>query len=201
MVSQGTDSWQLDFNTIYERPRSYFLRSFLVKADLQYVNRVTNRRNITKERDSYTTLACAAALKARRNGAVALFTTQKNHVVSLANKLIELCLNNTPVAQYSPSVARELPDLVEYIAFQFGITYSLSQLLKYGIGFHHGDLPQEIRREMENAIQNRAVDILICTSTLAEGVNLPIRTLVVHTIKRYDGKSLRSIEKEALRIL
>lgn len=199
MVPQGNDSWQLDFNTIYERPRSYFLRSFLIKADLQYFNTATNRLNLISGRSSYTTLACAAALKARRNGPVALFTTQKNFVASLSNKMLELCGNNALVTQDSPDATPDLPDLIEYIAFQFGANYSLSQLLRYGIGFHHGDLPQEIRREMETAIQNSAVNILICTSTLAEGVNLPIRTLVVHTIKRFDGSVLRSIEKRSIK--
>ncbi|MFO3289593.1 DEAD/DEAH box helicase [Legionella pneumophila serogroup 1] len=199
MVSQGDDSWQLEFNTIFARPRSYFLRSFIVKVDFQYLNRTTNRLNLIKGRKSYTTLACVAALKARRNGPVAIFTTQKNHVSNLSDKMLEMSEKYAHVMKDSPNAALELPNLIEYITFQFGTNYSLSQLLKYGIGFHHGDLPQEIRREMENAIQNGAVNILICTSTLAEGVNLPIRTLVVHTIKRHDGSVLQYIEKRSIK--
>ena len=42
---------------------------------------------------------------------------------------------------------------------------------------------------MEEAIHNKIISILICTNTLAEGVNLPIRTLVIHTVKRYDPRS------------
>ena len=202
IVFQDTESWQLEFNTIYERPRSYFLLNFLTKNDLRYVNLKTNNPKLIDGYKSYITIACAAALKARRNGSVALFTTQKdkNGVAGLAKKILELCHLNAVVTEHSPEPAPSLPDLIEYINFQFGENYSLSQILKYGIGFHHGDLPQEIRREMETAIQNSAINILICTSTLAEGVNLPIRTLVVHTIKRFDKRTKKPCLIEKRRI-
>ncbi len=201
IVLQDTESWRLEFNTIYERPRSYFLFNFLTKNDLRYVNLKTNNPKLIDGYKSYITIACAAALKARRNGSVALFTTQKgkNGVAGLAKKILELCCLNAVVTEHSPEPAPSLPDLIEYINFQFGENYSLSQILKYGIGFHHGDLPQEIRREMETAIQNSAINIVICTSTLAEGVNLPIRTLVVHTIKRFNGSALCSIKKRSIK--
>ncbi len=196
---QGANSWQLDFNTIYERPRSYFLSKFLIKDEFRYLNPATNRLNLIGGRNSYTTLACAAALKAQRNGPVALFTTQKNFVAGLAKKFLELYKLAVKITAQEQTLSHNLPDLIEYIGFQFGDDYSLSQLVEHGIGFHHGDLPQEIRREMETAIQNKTISILICTSTLAEGVNLPIRTLVVHTIKRFDGEFTRPIENRSIK--
>jgi len=202
ITSQGSDTWQLDFNTIYSRPRSYFLRSFLIKDDFRFTNPSTNRLNLIGGRDTYTMLACAAAIKARRNGSVALFTTQKdnkNGVAALANKMLELYSLGVAVTGNTLILSSDLPDLIKYITFQFGVDYSLSKLLEYGIGFHHGDLPQEIRREMELAIQNQIINILICTSTLAEGVNLPIRTLVMHTVKRYDGNGRSYIQKRSIK--
>jgi helicase len=52
---------------------------------------------------------------------------------------------------------------------------------------------------MEAAIQNKLITILICTSTLAEGVNLPIRTLVMHTIKRFNGEVTSPIENRSIK--
>lgn len=192
LVTQSSqqDSWKLDVNPIYKRPRSYFLVNFLVKNDFRYLNPATDRLKLIPNWDNETSLACAAALKARRNGAVALFTTQRNFINHLANKLITLFELDSLVSQNSPSLSDKLPKLIKYIEFQLGQDYLLSRLLNYGIGFHHGKLPQEIRREMEEAIQNKIINVLLCTSTLAEGVNLPIRTLIVHTIKRYAGEKL-----------
>lgn len=201
IVSESNIAWRLEFNTIFDRPKSYFLSKFLIQDDFRFLNSSTGRQNLIGNYRSYTSLACAAALKARRSGPVALFTTMKgkNGIAGLANKLIEMCESGMHAAQQAPELSGELPKLLEYATFQFGGSYLLPRLLAQGMGFHHGDLPQEIRREMEAAIQNGVISVLICTSTLAEGVNLPIRTLVVHTIKRFDGEALKAIEQRSIK--
>jgi len=196
-----TTSWQLDFNTIYARPKSYFLRSFITQDDFRYLNTTTGRLNLIGGYRNYISLSCATALKARGHGPVALFTTMKsdNGVSGLAKKLISLCELEVKVAMPLPAPSESLVILLEYMRFQFGDSYLLTRLLNFGMGLHHGDLPQEIRREMEDSIQNGSINLLICTSTLAEGVNLPIRTLVVHTIKRFDGDVLTPIEQRSIK--
>ncbi|MCE5212857.1 MAG: DEAD/DEAH box helicase [Deltaproteobacteria bacterium] len=186
-------SWQLDVNPIYARPRSYFLLKFLDQDDFRYLNRETGRLKLIAGWNSYVSLACAAALKARRNGSVALFTTSRGDqgIRGLAHKLITLCEFNALVAQNSPQLSDQLPLLVEFVEFILGSEYLLTRLLRFGAGFHHGMLPQELRREMEESIQDGIISILICTTTLAEGVNLPIRTLVVHTVRRYNSTEQR----------
>ena len=49
---------------------------------------------------------------------------------------------------------------------------------------HHGDIPQETREVFEGLVRTGEVRFAICTSTLAEGVNLPIRTLVLYSVQR-----------------
>lgn len=182
------DCWQLDVNPIFERPRSYFLKNFLVKGDFRYLNPSTNHQKLIGGWNSYLALSCAAALKARRSGAVALFTTSRgtNGIRGLAEKLISMCESNVLVAQKSPVTSDRLPVLLEFIEFLLGHDYLLTRLLMFGAGFHHGMLPQEVRRVMEEGIHDGTITILLCTTTLAEGVNLPIRTLVVHTVRRYN---------------
>ena len=201
ITPENPTTWQLDFNTIYQRPTSYFLKRFLTNNDFKYLKASTGRLNQVSGYESYTSLACAAALKARGHGPVALFTTQKSDygVRGLAKKLISLCELEVKVAMPISAVSERLGVLLEYMRFQFGDSYLLVRLLEFGMAFHHGDLPQEIRREMEVAIQNGAINLLICTSTLAEGVNLPIRTLVVHTIRRFDGDALNPIEQRSIK--
>lgn len=48
-----------------------------------------------------------------------------------------------------------------------------------GIGIHKGDLPHQIRRIIEDAFQDNALRFLISTTTLAEGINLPIKTIII----------------------
>lgn len=193
---QQKDYWQLSFNTIHRQPKSYFLRNFIVKDDLRFINRDTGNRNLLPQRDSPAMLASISALKSRKHGAVAIFTTQKgpNGVSGLTNAMLRLFENDAFSCNDDFQQSEALEQLRDYIGFQFGTTHKLRALLSHGIGFHHGDLPQEIRREMEEGIQGNLFNILICTTTLAEGVNLPIRTLVMHTIRRFNGQIMEPIK-------
>ncbi|MCC7178930.1 MAG: hypothetical protein IT177_11125 [Acidobacteria bacterium] len=49
---------------------------------------------------------------------------------------------------------------------------------------HHGDISQEAREVLEGLVRHGSVRCVICTSTLAEGVNFPIRTLVLYSVQR-----------------
>jgi len=79
---------------------------------------------------------------------------------------------------------------VEYFQLEYGDRWVGSQALRAGVVLHHGDLPQETREVAESLVRNGHVKFAICTNTLAEGVNLPIRTLVLYSVQRH-GKSGR----------
>lgn len=200
-IKKNGDQWQLDFNTIFSRPKNFFLSRFLTDDDFRYLNPTTHRSKLYDNRSSPTALACAAALKASKVGAVALFTTMKgrNGVKGLCNGLISMIKNQINLAPRITPMSEELNRVREYCIFQLGTDYVLAEALQYGIGIHHGSFPQDIRREMEEAIHKGIIKILICTSTLAEGVNLPIRTLVVHTIKRFEGDYSREISRRSIK--
>lgn len=182
------DRWMLDVNPIYPRPRSYFLKDFLVADDFRFANPDSGRRKLLDNWKSLGSLTCASALRARRNGPVAVFTTTRGDqgVNGLSRKLLDFCESGATVANGAPQLSNRAPLVHEYVAFLLGLDHRLSRLLAHGIGFHHGRLPQELRRTMEESIADGTITILVCTGTLAEGVNLPIRTLVVHTFKRYN---------------
>jgi POLQ-like helicase len=57
---------------------------------------------------------------------------------------------------------------------------------KLGIFSHHGNTPHGIRLAVEHAVKYRHAKCVICTSTLAQGVNLPIRYLIVTSV--YQGR-------------
>ena len=53
---------------------------------------------------------------------------------------------------------------------------------QYGIFSHHGNGPHGIRLAVEYAMRENLIRFVVCTSTLAQGVNLPIRYLIVTSI-------------------
>ena len=63
---------------------------------------------------------------------------------------------------------------------------TLAGLVRSGVAFHHAGLAQAARSEVEAAFRARRIRLLASTPTLAAGVNLPARRVVVSSILRYD---------------
>lgn len=61
--------------------------------------------------------------------------------------------------------------------------FSLTELLRYRIAFHHGGLPPFIRRRIEDLYAKRKIKYIFCTSTLLEGVNLPTKNVFIYPFK------------------
>ncbi len=62
----------------------------------------------------------------------------------------------------------------------------LSGLLPYGVAFHNASLTNPERRVVERAFRDRALKALVATPTLAAGINLPARRVIVRDTSRYD---------------
>jgi len=53
--------------------------------------------------------------------------------------------------------------------------------LELGIGVHFGDLPESVRRSVESDFAGGRLKILIATNTVAQGLNFPIKNLIIHS--------------------
>ncbi|KAG5301910.1 activating signal cointegrator 1 complex subunit 3 [Histoplasma ohiense] len=65
---------------------------------------------------------------------------------------------------------------------------SLKEALSFGIGLHHAGLVESDRQLSEELFANNKVQILVATSTLAWGVNLPAHLVVVKGTQFFDAK-------------
>ncbi|MEM1596859.1 MAG: DEAD/DEAH box helicase [Desulfurococcaceae archaeon] len=62
----------------------------------------------------------------------------------------------------------------------------LSELIAKGVAFHHAGLSHISRKVIEEAFRSKVIKVVYATPTLAAGVNLPARRVLV-SIKRYDS--------------
>lgn len=62
---------------------------------------------------------------------------------------------------------------------------NLKELLPFGIGIHHAGLCRDDRRLVEDLFYGRHLRVLISTATLAWGVNLPARTVIIKGTQIY----------------
>ncbi|SDY29358.1 DEAD/DEAH box helicase [Halobellus clavatus] len=66
----------------------------------------------------------------------------------------------------------------------------LAAAIESGVGFHHAGLVSEHRALVESAFRDRSLQVICATPTLAAGVNVPARRVVVRDLKRYTGEEM-----------
>ncbi|NHE59939.1 DEAD/DEAH box helicase [Cyclobacterium plantarum] len=193
-------NYNLIVNPLSSYPQRYDLFKYLVSDSLKY-----KKEEELKSTTAIKSVSVATALRALPSGAVALFTTEKRGhrgVEDLCEEIIrqvnEHILVNNPL-NYADAMLST--NLQEYFSEVFGQDYLLTRLVQVGALFHHGDLPQDVREVVENALRDEKIKLVVCNTTLAEGVNLPIRTMVLHSTQRYDGNALKEMSVRSLKNL
>ncbi|KAL0946540.1 hypothetical protein HGRIS_012747 [Hohenbuehelia grisea] len=75
----------------------------------------------------------------------------------------------------------------------------LSELAAAGIGVHHAGLSMDDRRTTEDLYLKKVLRVVVCTSTLAVGVNLPAHTVVIKGVQTFQNNA--SIEYSDLDVM
>jgi helicase len=65
----------------------------------------------------------------------------------------------------------------------------LGRAIKNGCAFHHAGLTSPQRKLVETCFKKGLLGCIVATPTLAAGINLPARTVVVRDVKRYDANT------------
>jgi superfamily II DNA/RNA helicase len=75
-----------------------------------------------------------------------------------------------------------LLDRLESFDFSIGSGNKLRTLLARGVGIHHAGLLPRYRRVVETLFQEKLLPYCVCTETLAAGINLPARSVILTTL-------------------
>ena len=77
------------------------------------------------------------------------------------------------------------------IAMTSGFGQTLSRLIRNGVGVHHAGMLPRHRRLVERLAAEGLLAVICGTDTLGVGVNIPIRTVVMTGLTKYDGAKVR----------
>jgi helicase len=126
-----------------------------------------------------------------RGGQALIFAETRKRAASLAAKAAE------GVYKLLDKAARELTVKTSSEILARGddseITKTLAKLVSKGVAFHHAGLAPSSREIVESSFREGVIKLLTATPTLAAGVNLPARRVVIASILRYDSEYGRNL--------
>lgn len=163
----------------------FFVPRVINQLKLSLKNRERTERVFPVKNDGQT-IALFLGLKLVPKGAVAIFCGRKTSAESLCEKIVDAYdrgLNIKPPVEFSNyGEAKRLTYLYER---NLGPNAIATFCARLGIFSHYGNTPHGIRLAVEHAMKRKNSRFVICTSTLAQGINLPIRYLIVTSV--YQG--------------
>ncbi|MCD5418330.1 DUF3516 domain-containing protein [Rhodococcus pyridinivorans] len=78
--------------------------------------------------------------------------------------------------------------------FSTGFGKTLSRLVRHGIGVHHAGMLPKYRRLIEKLAQDGLLKVICGTDTLGVGINVPIRTVLLTGLTKFDGTRTRQLK-------
>ncbi len=69
----------------------------------------------------------------------------------------------------------------------------LRRMYRRGVAFHHAGLHVGLKGLVERLYEQRLIQVLYTTSTFALGINMPARSVVFDSLRKYDGRAVNPI--------
>jgi hypothetical protein len=166
---------------------SYAKRDYFVPRVLE--ENTLNRRpselvdRIFPEKSKSNDVALYLGIRLVPEGSVAIFCGRKDTASGMAARAVDIYGRGFVLAAPATYAnADELLRMKTLVDGHFGDHSITSRAATLGIFVHHGTTPHGLRLAIEYGMQHGRLNFVACTSTLAQGVNLPIRYLIVSGI-------------------
>uniref|UniRef100_A0A182PQA8 DNA polymerase theta n=1 Tax=Anopheles epiroticus TaxID=199890 RepID=A0A182PQA8_9DIPT len=166
---------------------------------IRYIKGTLHGYTVSKDSDHVALLCLETILD---GCAVIVFCPSKDWceqlAISLASSLHALRKDNHPYAELRQRLheqldgARQEEVLLQLRNCPAGLDNVLEKTVRYGVAFHHAGLTTDERDILEGSFRDGALRILVATSTLSSGVNLPARRVIIRTPK-FGGKPISAL--------
>jgi activating signal cointegrator complex subunit 3 len=125
-----------------------------------------------------------------------VFVSSRRQTRLTALDLISYCASDDNPKKFLHTSEDEISNIAETLHDK-----ALKNTIVFGVAIHHAGLDNNDRKTVESLYLQGKIQILIATSTLAWGVNLPCHLVVVKGTEYFDGKVGRYVNFEVTDIL
>lgn len=173
----------------------YFIPLNIKPIELQLASRERKLR-LFPERDNARDIALYYGIRLCKNGGTAVYVDKTSMVRTTIDRLIEIKKRGyeiTNIIDYADTT--EMSKIYQLMSKYYGTLHTYSIASQYGILPHHSRLPNGVKLSVEYALRKNLAHFVVCTSTLAQGVNIPIKYLIIPGInKRNSQTHVRSFQ-------
>ncbi len=119
-----------------------------------------------------------------RGGQCLIFDSSRRNAASTATRVSKALASHKSCASYKTPHLAELADTIRET--DTDAARKLAGCIECAATFHHAGLLPEHRRIVENGFRNNEIKVIACTPTLAFGLNLPARRVIIKSYRRYN---------------
>lgn len=143
------------------------------------------KERIFPNKTSSASIALYLSIKLVAKGSVAIFCGTKKMIPGICEQVVDAFERDVPLPFPVEVSDKEEIDRLHFLSSSnLGQDEAATKCVKLGILNHHGNAPHGIRLSVEYAMKTGKAKCVICTSTLAQGVNLPIRYLILTNLNQ-----------------
>uniref|UniRef100_A0A0K2UGB9 U5 small nuclear ribonucleoprotein 200 kDa helicase n=1 Tax=Lepeophtheirus salmonis TaxID=72036 RepID=A0A0K2UGB9_LEPSM len=135
----------------------------------------------------------------RKDKQVMVFVHARNATVKTALNLKESAQNHGHAALFEPENTSQLGIAMK--ALSKSRNKHIMELFQSGIGTHHAGMLRSDRNIVEKLFSQGLIKVLVCTATLAWGVNLPAHGVIIKGTEIYDAKKSSFVDIGILDVL
>ena len=117
-----------------------------------------------------------------------IFVSTRRSAQSLARKLSERIIKKWTREKNEQIVKmKDLQKDIKSVGDDSAISDSLETAILGGVVFHHAGLNSKQRKFIEESFKRKEIICIVATPTLASGVNLPARRVIIRDLKRFEN--------------
>ncbi|CAK9303687.1 unnamed protein product [Gordionus sp. m RMFG-2023] len=162
-------------------------------SSMSYGNRQQPNRPVTVIKDKSVWINLIEHCRLNNKLPAVVFLFSRKRIDTIVQSLDGICLTDKIernkievfvkkcVAKLNP-LDQELPQ-VRYI----------TRLLSSGLGVHHSGILPLLKEMVEFLFHQQCIKVLFATETFATGLNMPAKTVVFETLRKFDGSGFRNL--------